>query len=130
MELYLAPIPKTVTPREGRFSLSGRRYIRLEAADAQSLIPAADRTGLDWELTASPKAPKGEVGLVIRLDEASDIPDQGYKLTIDPAQIEIVASTPAGAFYGACTLAQIIRQSGDELPCLSISDWPDFQRVG
>lgn len=109
-DLRLAPIPKRLSRREGVFNTADKRYIRLEAKDlsaAGGLVRAAKKTGLGWEVTASPKAPKDRVGLTIRLDGSSDIPKEGYKLAIRPEGMEIIASTPAGAFYGACTLAQI-----------------------
>ena len=146
--LYLAPIPKKLTLREGSFDTSTGRYIKIEAPDPASLLPAARKTGLGWEATASPKAPPEQVGLVIRLEPLNDVRAEGYKLSISHDGIRIVASTPAGAFYGACTLAQIVRNQGKpfpapqpgrqpqfpgpgfELPCLSISDWPDMQARG
>jgi len=113
--------------KAGTFNPTGKKYIKLEAADPQALMPAAAKTGLNWQITASPKAPKSEVGLTIRLKQDPDIQPQGYKLSIRPDHIEITASDPAGAFYGACTLAQILEQSESQnLNCLSIADWPDF----
>ena len=109
-DLRLAPVPKRLSIREGAFKPEGRRYIKLEANEPQVLIPAAKKAGLGWEVTASPKVPKDQVGLVIRLDFSADIPIEGYRLNIRPEGIEIVASSAAGAFYGACTLGQISRQ--------------------
>lgn len=129
-DLYLAPVPKSVVSREGVFRLAGKRFIRLDAADPALLVPAAEKIGLDWELTASPNALEYQVGLTILLDLDSDIVRDGYNLSIAPSGIEIIASTPAGAFYGASTLAQILRQCGDQIPCLSISDQPDFPARG
>ena len=128
--LYLAPTPKKLMHQDGVFDTKTKRYIKLETKEPQSLMAAAKKAGLGWEITASPKAPKERIGLVIRIDNSSKIPDQGYKLNISPKLIEIIAPTPAGAFYGACTLAQIVRQSDGELPCLSISDRPDFPARG
>lgn len=128
--LFLAPVPKKLSVKDGTFDASSKLYIRIDARDPQSLIPAARQTGLGWKITASPKAPKNQLGLIIRLDESRDIPPEGYKLDIHRDSMEIIASTPAGAFYGACTLAQIIRQCGDALGCLSISDWPDYLNRG
>ncbi|MCL6519387.1 MAG: family 20 glycosylhydrolase [Armatimonadetes bacterium] len=153
-DLYLAPMPKKISRSSGVFNIEGKRYIVLDAKNPQSLIPAAKMTGLDLEITASPRVPKQLIGAVIRLDDislakivthASKTAPEGYKLTISPKGIEITARTPAGAFYGACTLAQILRQSQSEnsgshnqkskprnviLRCLSISDWPDFPARG
>jgi len=147
--LHLAPFPKKLTLRDGTFVANKDRYIKLVADPPHLLRPSAEKTGLGWQVTASPCVPKDKIGLTIRLDENAEIPAEGYKLSIKPELIEIVASTPAGAFYGACTLAQILRQTTDvsmrakvrdrrqtsegctcELPCLSITDWPDFPERG
>lgn len=146
-DIHLAPAPKRFSPRPGAFNYSAneKRYIKLEADEPQSLVAAARKTGFPWEITASPKASKAQVGLLIRLDAGAGIQAEGYKLAIRPERIEITASTPAGAFYGACTLEQIVRQNAGnepeaadrslhsavcELPCLTISDWPDFPARG
>jgi len=130
-DLHLVPAPKKLSFREGTFISRGKRYIKLEAEEPQSLIMAEKQAGLLWETTASPKAPKDQVGLTIRLDDKASIPAEGYELDIRPDGIVVSASTPAGAFYGACTLAQIRRGDTEtrrhgELPCLTISDSPDF----
>ena len=167
-DLHLVPAPKKLSFREGTFNPRGKRYIKLEAEEpcrqnecrrsehpdpsghpnlsGQSLIMAAKQTGFPWEITASPKVPKDQVGPTIRLDTKADIPPEGYKLDIRPDGILITASTPAGAFYGACTLRQIAnvehrtsnvqRRTNTEhltpntLPCLSITDSPDFPARG
>jgi hypothetical protein len=135
---------------EGVFKATGGRYIALDSSDPQALIPAAKKTGLDWEITASPRVPKDRVGLKITLKVSgsgfpnsslithnsslppslithhSSLEKQAYRLSIKPTGVEITASDPAGAYYGACTLAQILRQYPNEIPCLLIGDWPDF----
>ncbi len=131
-DLLLAPMPKKITAKEGAFNTNCRGFIRLETDHPQLLVAAAKKTGLQWEITASPKAPKELVGLTIVLDASAEIQPDGYRLDIHQHDIKITASTPAGAYYGACTLAQIIRQSSADkvephlLPCISITDAPDF----
>jgi len=129
LNLFLAPIPKRLSSRNGIFDPTGKRFIRLIAEDVSVLAPAARKAGFDWELTASSKVPIREVGLIIRLDNESNAHSEGYTLSITPNCIEIIASDPAGAFYGACTLVQIKRQC-ESIPCLSITDWPDFSARG
>lgn len=129
-ELKLAPIPKKMSTRKGAFLTKWNHYIHLSADDPRDLLPAANKVELDWEITASPAVPQKLVGLSIRLDKKSGIPSQGYKLTITPKGMEILSSDPAGAFYGACTLGQILMQCDGEVPCLSITDSPDFPARG
>ena len=128
--LYLAPTPRQLVFQPGTFVSQSRSYSRLIADDPQALLPAARQAGLPYAITASPVVPTAQVGLTIRLDPTAKIPTEGYRLAITPQGVEIVAPQPAGAFYGACTLAQIHRQCGDELPCLEIEDWPDVPARG
>ena len=53
-------------------------------------------------------------------------PPRGYRLSVSPAEIRIIAHDPASAFYGRQTLAQIRLQCPHSIPCLEIEDWPDF----
>lgn len=128
--LYLAPVPKKLSMRQGEFNPIGKKYVQLVTDEPQCLMPAVKQAGLDLEISASPLTPKDLVGLRFIIDETSGMPVDGYKLVIKPDVIEITSSTPAGSFYGACTLKQIARQSGKKLPCLVISDWPDLAQRG
>ncbi len=55
---------------------------------------------------------------------------ESYQLTIEPDKIIIAAANSAGIFYGISTLAQLIRQYGNILPCLEIIDAPAFSWRG
>ncbi|MGQ1784175.1 beta-N-acetylhexosaminidase [Saccharicrinis sp. GN24d3] len=58
---------------------------------------------------------------------------QAYCLTIDSTSVKIVGRDNAALFYGKQTLQQILQYSkdtGKPIPCLSITDWPDFERRG
>lgn len=124
--LLLVPTPKSMAFSAGCFHVSEKTYTVLAADAPAALLPAARQSAAPYEVTASPIAPDHLVGLRLVLQPQAEMPAQGYQLTISPAVIKITATTPAGLFYGACTLAQIIRQCGDELPCLRIDDWPDL----
>ncbi|MDE0042303.1 MAG: glycoside hydrolase family 20 zincin-like fold domain-containing protein, partial [Candidatus Poribacteria bacterium] len=54
---------------------------------------------------------------------------EGYTLVVQPDFIAVVGSSPAGAYYGVQTLAQMAVESSDagwRIPCGSVTDWPDF----
>jgi len=51
---------------------------------------------------------------------------EGYRLAIEPDGVRIDGHDPAGVFYGAMTLVQLLRQFGGALPCGVIEDYPDF----
>jgi hypothetical protein len=55
---------------------------------------------------------------------------QAYHIEIDTNGITVAADHPAGRFYAACTLAQLISQATGALPSVTIADIPDFTRRG
>jgi hypothetical protein len=122
---------------EGAFPLADGQLILLDSAAPQDLRFAAarfqqalrDQCGLTWELVASPAVPPEQIALTLRVTPAPVHRPQGYDLVITPDGITIIASEPAGVFYGVCTLIQIVESlpaPRSPLPCLRISDWPDF----
>lgn len=58
------------------------------------------------------------------------IAPEGYELTISPEKIIISSSDSTGRFYARSTLAQLLHQYGDDLPCLKITDSPAFSWRG
>ncbi|KAA5548837.1 family 20 glycosylhydrolase [Adhaeribacter rhizoryzae] len=50
-------------------------------------------------------------GKAIRLRKAQNIPSEGYELKVNPNGIEIIASAPAGAFYGIQSLKTLLPAS-------------------
>lgn len=59
---------------------------------------------------------------------ASDIPDEGYRLEVDGAGVRLVAKTETGLFYGKQTLLQLLTPNG--LPYVKINDHPRFPYRG
>ncbi len=72
---------------------------------------------------------KGRWFLRLRL-APEEVAEQGYTLTIRGAGVVVEAGDEAGAFYGLQTLRQILRQTGSDVPELSIHDYPDFPNRG
>jgi len=146
--LNLLPLPRQLDFAPGSYSLAPGRLIlvgdgttahsvsiRIRAA-AVRLQKALAAAGLDWELTASPAVPPQLIGVALRLSPHPLTQPQGYRLQITTAGITIEGQDEAGIFYGVCTLIQIIKNSPisagapPDLPCLLITDWPDFQARG
>lgn len=138
-EMILIPVPRKIEPIAGALTLEDGRFIVLDADDPQALMPAGravqaalETLGTRWELTAARGADPARLGVVIRVDPPLVGRPQGYRLTIAPRRITLLASDPAGAFYAAMTLRQIVRQTprGGPIACLRIEDWPDFPHRG
>jgi hexosaminidase len=132
--LSLAPVPRQIRSTTGSFFLPDERLILMEHERPQVLYFSALRiqsgiqqhTEVKWELAASTSVPQEEVGLTLRMDKHGIPHTQGYRLTILPDNIQLLAHDAAGIFYGVCTLLQMLKQFGRELPCMEIEDWPDY----
>ena len=62
---------------------------------------------------------------VVSID--GSLPAEGYRLSIGPSGVSVVAADEAGAFYARATLAQLARLSPDgTLPSGTVEDWPDL----
>lgn len=140
--LLLLPAPRRLDLSGGEYSLDRERLILIQAEPPQALLFTAQRLqralqehwGPGWEISAGGAVPAGQVDLRLQLDPSLQLPAQGYELVVSAGGATIRSPDPAGIFYGACTLIQIIEQASAEgdpaLPCLEIGDWPDFQARG
>ncbi len=137
-DLALLPKPRQLTYLGDTISLGDNKQIILDCPAPQRLHFTANRlkqalqqsAQVSWQVGAGSVVPLDQIGLVINVGPAKAKHPQGYTLTITPRGIFIVAGTPAGAFYGAVTLIQILQQSEGQLPLLHLSDWPDFPHRG
>ena len=129
----LLPIPRNLTFHDSALALSESRLIVIpspallfEAQTAQQAI--VDGAGLHWRIVAG-GIDYPNVGLRIAID-ASFGYAQGYQLDITTDSISIRAHDAAGAYYGVCTLSQLLLHYKNMLPTLTITDWPDFPARG
>ncbi|HWQ15119.1 MAG TPA: glycoside hydrolase family 20 zincin-like fold domain-containing protein [Roseiflexaceae bacterium] len=137
-DLSLLPAPRQLTLLPGAVALTGGRRILLQGPDVSALLFTAQRlqaglrshAGVEWEITATPEGPLGEIGATLRVDPARAIHPQGYELAIKDDQVTLDAATTAGLFYGVSTLIQVLDQAGRTLPALHVADWPDFAARG
>ncbi|MEJ5310029.1 MAG: glycoside hydrolase family 20 zincin-like fold domain-containing protein [Anaerolineae bacterium] len=135
----LLPQPRHLTRLEGHFTFEDGRLVRLDSRHAQAVrfaglrfcVAAQQYLGVDWDITASSAVPAGQVGLTLAIMPEAVAQPEGYRLRIIPEGITIQARDAAGVFYGVCTLIQLMQQAeGATLPCLDITDWPDFPARG
>jgi hexosaminidase len=132
--LSLLPAPRRIQTMTGWFFLPDGRLILIDHAPLKTLYFSAQRiktglhqlAGVKWELEASTSVPQEEVGLTLRIDAHSIPQAQGYRLSVLPDNMQLLAHDAAGIFYGVCTLLQMLEQFGQKLPCLEIEDWPDY----
>jgi hexosaminidase len=89
--------------------------------------------------------PLGKAGVVhleiqpgsIAVGEALDhdkqlLAEEAYRIELSPQAVRITANAPAGLFYGAETLVQLLKRENGNLllPQGEIVDWPDLQFRG
>jgi hexosaminidase len=136
--LSLLPQPRSLNLTPGQHTLKPDKYILLDAPAAGPLEFSArllkealrEYSEVTYMLSASVTGPAQAFAVELRQVEDPGIPAQGYRLSITPEKITVEATTPAGVFYGVQTLIQVIKRSGPALPCLEVSDWPDFPARG
>lgn len=136
--LLLMPAPRELMLTGGSYTLRENRLIALDHTQPQALLSTArrfqrlliDRCDLYWEAAAGSAVPADQTGLALKILSGGRLQPQGYELNIGDQGITILSADPAGAFYGVCTLAQIVELCGNSLPCLQIHDWPDFPARG
>ena len=128
----LLPHPASVRARPGQLALHRDTPVRAapaarQAADAVSQVLRA----LPWP--PSPPAPDGGPEILVDADGA--LPAEGYRLLIGPDRVKITAAGPAGAFYAAQTIRQLLPDEAWraaplpgrrewQLPCAEIDDQP------
>ncbi|NJO83227.1 MAG: family 20 glycosylhydrolase, partial [Blastochloris sp.] len=129
----LLPQPKMLSLNSGTFDLPPADVI-IDISDpsqlftAQRLKAAVARIGRSYTIAVGESTGETHIILDINPDKAGD--PQGYSLEINPGGIYISSVSAAGVFYGVCTLIQLIEQYGASLPCLEITDTPDFPARG
>ncbi|HXS05317.1 MAG TPA: family 20 glycosylhydrolase [Rhizomicrobium sp.] len=130
----LVPFPAHLTMQSGRFVISTATPLVFDRADADSARIAASFTDLLYRTRGLRLASRSGGRGAITLSHLAD-PDatgkEGYRLDVTPAGVTISASKPAGLFYGAITLWQLLSQTPGTVasvavPALQIDDAPRF----
>jgi hexosaminidase len=103
---------------------------------ATKLRPA---TGFSFQLDAAGAGASGAIQLTTNGAKA-ELGAEGYELSVTPERVVIRAPQPAGLFYGAQTLLQLLppdifaakaaAMTDWEIPAMQIEDWPRFQWRG
>ena len=130
----LVPHPASVRPRPGTLALTAHPALTASTRDAglQDTLSRA-LAPVPWPATPASRGQK----VTVRVESASDLEREAYRLTIADTGISIAAGGVQGAFYAAQTLRQLlpadawraatpVTATGDDwrLPCAVITDAP------
>jgi hexosaminidase len=135
----LLPEPRQIKLTGGTLSLAPEQLIVIKVPNPDTLLFAAQETqralshfaGVIWHIHGTDSVPAAKTGLVISVNRDIAPPKpQGYTLSITTDGMAINGSDEAGVFYGAMTLSQLVRQYGQKLPLLEITDYPDLPARG
>ncbi|MBE6400806.1 MAG: beta-N-acetylglucosaminidase [Verrucomicrobia bacterium] len=138
-EHTIIPKPETYVAKRGKFIFHPETLIVYVGKDAKPVAryfakEIAKATGM--KLKTAEKG-VGKTTLRLELKKTAKIPSEGYTLDVSTSRIHIVASTPAGLFYGLQTVRQMMppeiysrvpvkEKISWSLPCAKITDSPRF----
>jgi hexosaminidase len=143
-ELALIPKPVKLEVQPGAFQLRDGMQIRANAEAKATADYLSDvlADGIGKRLAVVDQSSPASSGDAITIQVMADatLGDEGYRLTVNSAGVNISAATPAGAFYGVQTLRQLLGQGDDatsdanvdsgkavnSIPFVQIEDRPRF----
>lgn len=138
-KILIVPAPSRVAVGEGTFVLTAETAlvavdtaVEVAALFAEQIAPA---TGFTLPMGDAPRGAQPVIAFA--LDEAAaDLGAEGYHLTVTPSQVTARAAQPAGLFYAAQSLRQLLPPDifndtpvegvAWTLPCVEIEDVPRF----
>lgn len=142
----LIPQPQKMKLATGEFHLSPSTEILADSTSMQTAKQLAAQlrpaTGdpLKVETNGTAGAPIPNSILLTTESADTNLGPDGYELTVTKDSVVIRAPAPAGLFYGAQTLLQLLppqvfstKRAGNtdwRVPCVQIQDWPRFRWRG
>ena len=133
------PLPAEVIPGSGSFSVDPRTIVRVPRGDrdadnaARYLVELWSRTnGLTLAIALDNASTAATRANTIAFRHRSGLGPEAYELDVTPQRITVSASAPAGLFYGAVTLWQLL-PPGDhagQIPAQTIRDAPIYRWRG
>jgi hexosaminidase len=136
----LVPLPEKLVRLRGAFSLEPKTRIAADPsllAEAQYLARELRRgTGYELPLRSEGSRETEHVILLTSGAAPAAVGNEGYRMIVSDTSVVIHASHPAGAFYGAQTLLQLLppgvisgklpQRPSWSVPCVEIEDRPRF----
>ena len=118
--LNLIPWPDQVEVRADAFVLNAQTTIFADPPFIQEARQLADV----WKLALA--TAEGGNRILLTTNGPSELPEEGYHLSVEAAGIVIQARSAAGAFYGCQTLRQLAGPASQKIPGVNITDAPRY----
>jgi hexosaminidase len=118
----LIPVPRNIELSGGTYSLPSSVRFSSDQGKGEMISRIIEQQLKRKVITSGPTS------IIFTVDH--NIPGQGYSINISSEGVRIGYVDDEGLFYALVTLSQISAQTGDELPGMSITDWPDLNVRG
>ena len=104
-----------------------KQWLKLEFGLAFSAnIRHEQATAIEWLLRSGLRESEEGLKVNIAVDPSKISEQEGYRLTIEAKEIEIIANSDTGVFYALMSLAQLYDPLQKRLPIVAIKDSPEF----
>jgi hexosaminidase len=135
--IHLIPQPVSMQAQKGTFALTKSTSIHYNQSGGKVAADLlAQQLNTPTGFSIKPKEGKsGAIQLNLNATPNARLGAEGYSLTASPSGVIITANQPAGLFYGAQTLAQLLpKEIGSKtavsanwtVPAVQITDYPRF----
>lgn len=138
----IVPKPLEISQREGKFTINKKTEIVIFSPELKQLAENLSfkfKASTGYQLPVTEEQPTSNA-IVLSLDNAIGVNDEGYLLDADPKIISIKGATPQGVFYGVQTLLQLLPAEIEstelvnniawDVPAVNIKDEPRFKWRG
>ena len=117
--LNLIPVPRKVIMGKGTLKLPETLRFQVQS-DLKHLV-AEYLTGLPGIRPLNTGA-----GAFLNCVADTSLPEQGYRLELNPGSAILAYGSKQGLHYGLVTLKVLMRNYNNNIPCLLIEDYPDL----
>jgi len=137
--MYLIPLPRKITVRDGLFLINNNTAIVLDVAQDDNDLETAKLLQQEIKKVIAITLPIKKLLLnagaltencIYFQYNTMDTREEAYQLTVKPSKITITACSNRGFLYGAATLIQLCKISRGEFSCVDIDDEPSYSNRG
>lgn len=107
--MHLIPLPAEMQMSEGDFTLSSSTALTANNEEAKTVATFfAEKMGkaTGYSFKVADEVAQNAINICVNPD--AEIAEEGYKLSVTPAGVNLEAKTAAGAFYGMQTFLQLL----------------------